>query len=88
MKAGSIIILSKHGKKVYFRETTRGWAIPITPDGIRIDNFHGFVHIHLSFNGDKIPIKHNDPKKIIKIIENHIFKNKGIIKKELLEELL
>jgi len=58
------------------------------PDEIRVDNYHGFPHIHLSLEGDKIPIKYNDRDEVFIIIRNHLLKNKDIIKKELLEELL
>ncbi|KZX16340.1 hypothetical protein MBCUT_08920 [Methanobrevibacter cuticularis] len=58
------------------------------PDEVRVDNYHGFLHIHLSLNGDKIPIKNNNRDEVFIIIRNHIIKNKDIIKKELLEELL
>jgi len=88
MKTQSVIIISEHGKKVYLRETIRGWAIIIIPDKIRVDNFHGFPHIHLTFDGEKIAIKYDDMNEIVMIIRNHLQKNKNLIKKELLEELL
>ncbi len=75
-------------KEVYRDKSARGWAIIIMPDEIRIDNYHGFPHIHLSLNGEKIQINYNDREDVFIIIKNHILKNKDIIKKELLGELL
>ena len=74
-------------KDIHIRKSQRGWAITIFPDGIRIDNFHGFMHIHLEIGGKKYPIQ-EDKKEIKEIVVNHINKNKRIIKKELREELL
>nr|WP_302578488.1 hypothetical protein [Methanobrevibacter arboriphilus] len=56
------------------------------PDGTRVDNFHGFMHIHLEHNGKKHSIIENKTQ-ILKIIIKHIERNKKIIKKGLLEEL-
>ena len=37
-----------YDRDVYKRKSKRGWAIVIMPDNIRIDNYHGFTHIHFS----------------------------------------
>jgi len=45
----------KLGKyKIYRKTSKKGWAITITPINIRIDNFHGFPHIHFSLKGSTI----------------------------------
>jgi hypothetical protein len=75
-------------KEIYRDKSARGWAIVVMPDEIRVDNYHGFTHIHLSLDGDKIPIKYSDRDEVFVMIREHIIKNKNIIKKELLEELL
>ncbi|KZX15681.1 hypothetical protein [Methanobrevibacter filiformis] len=73
-------------KDIQIRESQREWAITILPDGIRIDNFHGLMHIHLELGGKKHPTIENKPK-IREIVISHIEKNSKIIKKELREEL-
>ncbi|MCL2116215.1 MAG: hypothetical protein FWH29_08340 [Methanobrevibacter sp.] len=80
MKVGEYTLYRKNGY--------RGWAITITPINIRIDNFHGFPHIHYSLKGKHHPIQINNLNEAYKIVVKHIENNKKIDKKKLTEELL
>ena len=73
---------------VYERESIRGWAITIIPIGIRIDNFHGFPHIHFTLKGEKHKINVEEFEKALYIVFLHISKNKKINPEKLFEELL
>ena|GEM_PF-1481015 len=73
---------------VYERESIRGWSITITPIGIRIDDFHGYPHIHFSLKGKKHKINVEKFEEAIYIVFLHISKNKKINLKKLFEELL
>ena len=73
-------------KDINICESEGGWALTIFPDGIRIDNYHGYMHIHLELDGKKHSTTDNK-EMIPKIVKNHIEKNNKIIKKELREEL-
>lgn len=77
-----------YDRDVYKRKSKRGWAIVIMPDNIRIDNYHGFTHIHFSLNGKHEKIKYDDFDEIYRIIKMHILLNKGINKKLLRKELI
>jgi hypothetical protein len=79
--------LQLHDKIIYHRKSKRGWAIVIMPDNIRIDNFHGFSHIHLEFKGKHEPIKYDSFETVLNIIIDHIEINKGLNKKKLRLEL-
>ncbi|MDR0774697.1 MAG: MarR family transcriptional regulator [Rickettsia sp.] len=68
---------------VYEREGYRGWAIIIMPDGLRIDNYHGFPHIHFTHKGKKHKINTNNMEKALEILYNHIWKNEIINKKKI-----
>ncbi len=35
-----------HDRSIYRKRSKRGWSIVIMPEGIRLDNFHGYPHIH------------------------------------------
>jgi hypothetical protein len=61
-----------HDYFVYRRITRRGWAISIMPHKIRIDNFHGYPHIHFKLHGIKHQIKVNNIDEAYKIVHNHI----------------
>ena len=74
--------------KIYDKESPRGWAITIMPIKIRIDNFHGFSHIHYSLKGKHVNINVNDKDEAFKIVVNHILNNIEIDKLKLTEELL
>lgn len=76
-----------HGNYIKSRKSKKGWAIMIIPPNIRIDNFHGYAHIHFSPKGKKHRIKEENFDKIYQIVRIHLKKNKKLIKKELLGEL-
>ncbi|MDR2623170.1 MAG: hypothetical protein LBC39_01165 [Methanobrevibacter sp.] len=73
---------------IYDNKTPRMWAIVIMPIEIRVDNAHGFVHIHFSHRGIHHKINKTDFDEIYEIIVRHIEINKIIDKKKLWEELL
>jgi len=73
---------------IYDNITPKMWAIIIMPIEIRIDNAHGYVHIHFSLKGTKHKINKTNFYEIYGIIETHIEKNRVIDKKRLLRELL
>jgi len=58
------------------------------PDNVRIDNHHGFVHIHFTLKGKKNEIKEKDMDTLIDIIVMNITKNKELNLKELKEDIL
>ncbi|MGL6298512.1 MAG: hypothetical protein ACRC1M_05025 [Methanobacteriaceae archaeon] len=81
--------LLKIGKyNIYHKNSKRGWAITIMPINFRIDNFHGFPHIHFSLKGEHNPIRVNNFNEALIIVINHISNNDEINKKKLMEELL
>ena len=73
---------------IYENITPKMWAIVIMPIEIRIDNAHGYVHIHFSLKGLKHKINKTSFDEIYEIIEEHIEKNRVIDKRKLWEELL
>jgi len=79
-----IVYMDKH---IHIARSKRGWGITILPDGIRLDNFHGFSHIHLTLDGDHHHIKYDNADEIIVFLLNHIDKNKGIDIEKLKKEL-
>jgi len=76
-----------HGNYIKSRKSKKGWAIVINPPHTRIDNFHGYTHIHFSPKGKRHNIKLENFDEIYEIIRKHLKKNKKLIKKELLGEL-
>ena len=66
----------------------RGWAIVIMPDNLRIDNHHGFVHIHFNLRGEKIEIKETNLDILFDIIVENVTKNKKLNLDELRGDLL
>jgi hypothetical protein len=76
-----------YGNTIKARKSKRGWAIVVIPPNLRIDNFHGFPHIHFTPKGEKHSIEENDFDSIYNIIRNHLKQNKEIIKEELIKEL-
>jgi len=86
MKKESRVQFKILDKNIQIRKSQRGWAMTILPEGVRIDNFHGFMHIHLELGGKKHPTI-DDKVKIRELVKKHIEKNNKIIKKELREEL-
>ncbi|MCL2116586.1 MAG: hypothetical protein FWH29_10255 [Methanobrevibacter sp.] len=73
---------------IYDNTTPKMWAIIVMPIEIRIDNAHGYVHIHFSLKGRKHKINKTNFHEIYGIIEKHIEKNELINKKKLWKELL
>ena len=80
--------LQLHDKTIYHRRSKSGWAIVIMPGNVRIDNFHGFSHIHMEFKGKYELIKHDSFETVINILTDHIGRNKGLNKKKLRLELV
>lgn len=80
--------LQFHDKIIYHRRSKIGWAIVIMPDNVRIDNFHGFTHLHLEGKGCHEPIKHDPFDTVLNIVVDHIERNRGLHKKELRLELI
>jgi hypothetical protein len=66
----------------------RGWAIVIMPNNIRIDNHHGFEHLHFSLKGKKHEITEKNMDTLINIIITNVEKNKELNLNELKEDLL
>ncbi|MCL2687781.1 MAG: hypothetical protein FWE58_04530 [Methanobrevibacter sp.] len=76
-----------HGNYIKSRKSKKGWAIVIIPPHARIDNFHGYSHIHFTPTGKKHKIIEMDFDMLYEIIRTHLKKNKKLIKEELLEVL-
>jgi hypothetical protein len=73
--------------KIHEHVTSKSWAIIIMPIDIKIDNAHGFVHIHFSNKGKHHKISITDYDKILNTIIKHIDENKIIDKYKLCGEL-
>lgn len=58
------------------------------PDNVRIDNSHGFSHMHMEIQGKHEPIKFDSFETVINVVIDHIGRNKGLNKKKLRLELL
>jgi len=76
------------GKKLVIRESTRGWAITIIPDNIRIDNFYKPTHMHLKPKGIHMPSKYKEMEEVGLILILHIIRNRKIDINELKEEIM
>ncbi len=87
MKDQSSEQLRLHDKMIYRRRSKRGWAIVIMPDNVRIDNFHGFPHLHLTEKGNHEPIKYDSFDTVINIVIDHIERNRKLNKEKLILEL-
>lgn len=72
---------------VYRRKSKRGWSVVIMPDNIRIDNFHGFPHIHIKKKAGHEKIGIDDPDMVYQIVMDHLEREKGLNIKKLKEEL-
>ena len=83
MKVGSKKIKIKKSQ-IFYRETQRGWAIVIMPNKIKIDNFHGFPHIHIK---NKETIKTKTLNKVLNIVVNYISLNNEINLEDLKNKL-
>ena len=76
-----------NGGKIDVRESNRGWVILIIPNDIRIDNYHGFTHIHHKSSGIHIPINNDNLNLIKDIIKFHFLHNRNIKNDLLIKEL-
>lgn len=76
-----------HDYVLYRRLTQKGWGISILPSKVRIDNFHGYPHIHFKLHGIKHNIKVNDMDEAYRIVHNHIMDFKKVNKRILFREL-
>jgi hypothetical protein len=80
-----------HGKTIYLVTTFGGWSIIIMDDNIVLDNYHekgGHIHPDPENHPNETKIKHDTQEENTKIVINHINKNKGLILKELIKELI
>lgn len=72
---------------IYWRKAERGWYIVIMPESIRIDDNHGYCHIHIGKKKNYHPIKDDTFEAIYLVLVEHIARNKGINRPELRKEL-
>ncbi|MBI5460461.1 hypothetical protein [Methanobacterium sp.] len=72
---------------VYRRKSKRGWSIVIMLDNIRIDNFHGFPHIHIQKKAGYEEIGIDDPDLVYFIVMDHLERENGLNIEKLKEEL-
>jgi hypothetical protein len=76
-----------HDRTIYRKYSQRGWSIVIMPDGIRLDNFHGYPHIH--WNKDHVEeIIYDDYETVLNIIRGHFTRGKDINLSNLRKELV
>jgi hypothetical protein len=75
------------GNHIKVRRSEKGWAIIIIPPHARIDNFHGYAHIHFTPKGEKIMIKDKNFNEIYETVRLHLKANKKLIENQLLEDL-
>jgi len=70
------------------RRSPRGWSVMITPQEIRIDNFHGPLHVHPPRDrGDPEPIRERSMDAVREIVRRHAEARGTVRFEELLEEL-
>jgi len=70
------------------RRSLRGWSLMILPQEIRIDNFHGPLHIHPPRDrGDPAPIRERSMGAIREIIRRHAEARGTVVFEDLPEEL-
>ncbi|MBZ9569972.1 hypothetical protein KQY27_00165 [Methanobrevibacter sp. TMH8] len=74
-----------HNKSVIWSENGDYWVIIILPDNIKVDNWHGYPHIHIGDEKKKISIN-NSYKAFLKV-RLHINRESGVNLNKLLEEL-
>lgn len=79
---------SSQNNQIYWRKSKRGWSIIVMPDSIRIDNNHGYCHIHLKYKKNYQTIKDDSFGGIYQLIIGHIEENNGINLDDLKKELL
>ncbi len=75
-------------RTISWRRSKKGWSMVIMPDSIRIDNNHGYCHIHIEYKKNHQNIKDNSLEAIYAMIMDHIEINKGINLDELKKELI
>ncbi|MDP3624485.1 MAG: hypothetical protein Q8R66_11260 [Methanobacteriaceae archaeon] len=75
-------------RTISWRRSKKGWSMIIMPDSIRIDNNHGYCHIHLEYKKNYQNIKENSLEAIYSMITDHIEINNGINLDELKKELI
>lgn len=75
-------------RTIYWRRSKKGWSMVIMPESIRIDNNHGYCHIHIEYKKNYQKIKDNSLDAIYAIIMDHININNGINLDELEKELI
>jgi hypothetical protein len=80
--------LVSQDKIISWRRNKKGWSMIIMPDSIRIDNNHGYCHIHIEYKKNYQRIKDNSLEAIYSLIINHIEINNGINLDELKKELI
>jgi hypothetical protein len=73
---------------ISWRRSKKGWSMVIMPDSIRIDNNHGYCHIHTEYKKNYQKIKENSLESIYLMIIDHIEINNGINLDELKKELI
>ncbi len=73
--------------RLYFQVEGSAWSIVVMPYEVRIDNFHGFVHIH--------PPRGREPSVRVRdmtmtdartILESHLRRHQALLFRSLLEE--
>lgn len=73
---------------IYWRRSKKGWSLIVMPESIRIDNNHGYCHIHLKYKKNYHKIKDDSFEGIYQLIIDHIESNNGINLDDLKKELL
>jgi hypothetical protein len=74
--------------KLIENRSPRGWSVMIMPQEIRIDNFHGPLHIHPpAGRSQPEPVAERSIELIREIIRRHAQRYQTISYKELVEEL-
>jgi hypothetical protein len=73
---------------VIFYSSQRGWAIVIMPDNVRMDNHHGYPHIHYTPKGKKFEIKEKNVEILFDMVLENVTKNGRLNLNELKEGLL
>jgi hypothetical protein len=79
---------SFQNNQIYWRQSKKGWSIIVMPESIRIDNNHGYCHIHIEYKKNYQTINDNSFNDIYQLIIGHIEKNNGINMDDLKKELL
>ncbi len=73
--------------QIYWIKGKRGWSMVIMPESIRIDNFHGYCHIHIHEKKNYHTIKDESFDNIYHLVVEHLERNNGINVLELEKEL-